>query len=48
MSVYGTSADAIIHVFCMDEEMHSYGAKHAPELLKEFIHEHVNERLLKD
>ena len=48
MSVYGTAADCIIHVFCMDEEMHTYGAKHAPELLKEFINEHVQERLLKD
>eukprot|EP00331_Platyophrya_macrostoma_P016363 CAMPEP_0176463556 /NCGR_PEP_ID=MMETSP0127-20121128/35961_1 /TAXON_ID=938130 /ORGANISM="Platyophrya macrostoma, Strain WH" /LENGTH=134 /DNA_ID=CAMNT_0017855743 /DNA_START=1014 /DNA_END=1418 /DNA_ORIENTATION=- len=46
MSIYGTAADTIIHVFCMDEESHNHCAKHAPELLREFIHEHANEGLL--
>lgn len=47
MSVYGTAADTIIHVFCMDEEAHNHCAKHAPELLVEFMHEHTNEGLLR-
>jgi len=42
MSIYGMSADTIIHCFCMDEEIHEKegGAQHAPELLRSFIHEH--------
>jgi hypothetical protein len=46
MSVYGVSADTIIHVYCMDEEMHEYGARHAPPLLKEFVDKHVPKQLL--
>jgi len=42
MSVYGMSADTIIHCYCMDDELHESqgGAQHAPELLRDFIQEH--------
>ena len=46
MSVFGVTADTVIHVFCMDEEMHTYGAKHAPPQLREFIEEHFGQRLV--
>lgn len=46
MSVYGVSADAIIHCFCMDEEIHEYGARHAPKLLRQFVDKHVPQRLM--
>jgi len=39
MSIYGMSADTIIHCYCMDDEIHEKegGAQHAPQLLQEFI-----------
>jgi len=43
MSLYGTAADAIIVLFCMDEEIHKNlgksGAQHCPQELEEFIRE---------
>ena len=36
MSVYGTSADTIIHCYCLDDDVNK-GAQHAPEELKEFL-----------
>jgi len=39
MSVYGTSADTIIHCYCMDDEMHEDKGEpqHAPPLLRDFM-----------
>lgn len=39
MSLFGTAADCIIILFCMDEEMHTR-AKYTPDELKDFIAEH--------
>jgi len=35
MSIYGMSADTIVHCYCMDDEIHEKdgGAQHAPPLL---------------
>ena len=46
MSVYGISADTIMHCFAMDEEINDGLAKHAPEQLKEFVDEHNNKKAL--
>jgi len=42
MSIYGMSADTIIHCYCMDDEIHEKagGPQHAPPLLREFITNH--------
>jgi solute carrier family 44 protein 1 (choline transporter-like protein)/choline transporter-like protein 2/4/5 len=40
MNVYGVSADAIVHCYCMDEEIHDT-VKHAPPLLREFVDTHA-------
>ncbi len=45
MSIYGTAADTIIVVFCIDEEIQKHhlgkdGAQHCPAELREFIDEH--------
>jgi len=37
MSVYGVSADTIIHCYCMDEEIHDRQPNYAPEALKGFL-----------
>jgi len=46
MSVYGISADTIMHCFAMDEEINDGQAAHAPEQLKEFVDEHHNKKAL--
>jgi solute carrier family 44 protein 1 (choline transporter-like protein)/choline transporter-like protein 2/4/5 len=50
MNIYGISSDTIIHCFCMDEEMHDDEARHAPKLLREFVHHHLPKKtgLLED
>jgi len=48
MAVYGVSADAIIHCFAMDEEIHDGNAQHAPQELKDFIDENAQKKLLSD
>jgi hypothetical protein len=40
MSIYGMSADTIIHCFCIDSEAHDGGPQHAPPLLNEFVETH--------
>jgi len=44
MSIYGMSADTIIHCYCMDDEIHEKagGPQHAPKILREFISNHGN------
>eukprot|EP00331_Platyophrya_macrostoma_P009145 CAMPEP_0176426544 /NCGR_PEP_ID=MMETSP0127-20121128/12006_1 /TAXON_ID=938130 /ORGANISM="Platyophrya macrostoma, Strain WH" /LENGTH=229 /DNA_ID=CAMNT_0017807833 /DNA_START=437 /DNA_END=1126 /DNA_ORIENTATION=+ len=41
MVIYGIAADAIIHCFCMDEEIHT-SSRYAPPLLREFIDTHAD------
>jgi len=43
MSVYGITADTILHCYCMDEEMNS-DAVNAKKSLKDFMKVHVQER----
>jgi hypothetical protein len=45
MSVYGVSADTIIHCFCMDEEMNT-SAQNTPPALREFVDNHVSAKLI--
>jgi len=42
MSIYGMSADTIVHCYCMDDEIHEKagGPQHAPEILRHFITNH--------
>jgi len=48
MGVYGISADAIIHCFAMDEEIHDGVAEHAPQQLRNFINGNMHKKLLSD
>jgi len=49
MSIYGMSADTIVHCYCMDDEIHekSGGPQHAPPLLRKFIDNHNSEKGMK-
>jgi len=40
MSIYGMSADTIIHCYCMDDETNDGSPQHAPPLLQDFIIQH--------
>jgi hypothetical protein len=42
MNVYGTAAEAIVHCYCMDEEINQRKVKYAPSLLQEFVDGYVN------
>jgi len=46
MGVYGISADAIIHCFAMDEEIHGGKAAYAPKQLREFVNGSLKRKLL--
>lgn len=48
LSVYGISADAIIHCFAMDEEINDGAALHAPKELREFVDDTLHKKLLSD
>jgi len=40
------SAETIIHCFVMDEEMNHGNAVHAPEKLRQFVDDNIDNRLL--
>ena len=40
MMVYGVAADAIVHCYCIDEEL-NFSNKYAPNILREFIGRHA-------
>lgn len=48
MSIYGVAADAIIHCYAIDDEVHDEWAKFAPESIKKLASRHARERSSSD
>ena len=46
MSIYGVAADAIIHCYAIDDEVHEDGAKYAPAHLRKLVDKHARIPLL--